>query len=112
MAEIIDDNSEVASELKARKEKFSRRMQAFEASFYEKTDEIIKAISEKVEEGISFYLMDAGDDFGVIEAYDADYNFIGYCLRSARKLRPGVTRKTVSPSTSRAAAARPARATA
>lgn len=78
VAEIIDDNSEVASELKARKEKFSRRMQAFEASFHEKTDEIFKAISEKVEGEISFYLTDAGDDFGVIEAYDADYNFIGY----------------------------------
>lgn len=78
VSEIIDDNSEVASELKARKEKFERKKASFEESFYEKTDQILKAIAEKVSESISLYLADAGDDFGVTEEYDADYNFIGY----------------------------------
>lgn len=73
VTEIVDDQAEVApQELKARrKSRFARAKEAFEESF----DTKMKAISNAIAAVINtenFYLVDAGDDFGVVEVWDEE----------------------------------------
>lgn len=79
VTEIVDDKGEVASQdLKARlKNRFAKVKAAFEESFTTKMDAISNAISA-VNKGEYFYLVDAGDDFGVVEVWDEDFEECHY----------------------------------
>ena len=69
--EIVDDAAEVASQdLKARrKSRFAKIRQAFEESYLEK-EEIIRAAIAKERNSDDWWLVEAGDDFAVIEVWD------------------------------------------
>ena len=71
--EIIDDKAEVASQdLKARlKTKYAKIKEAFEESFDTKMREISAAIGKELNTE-NFYLVDAGDDFGVVETWNEE----------------------------------------
>lgn len=71
VTEIIDDKAEVADQdLKARrKSRFARIKEAFEESFDTKMREISAAIAA-VTDAEDFYLVDAGDDFGVVNVFN------------------------------------------
>ena len=70
VTEIVDPKAEVSEE--ERIQKFSRRKEVFEESFDTKMREIGNAIGAVIGHE-RWYLVDAGDDFGVIEEYNEDY---------------------------------------
>ena len=74
VSEIVDDKAEVADEdLKARrKSRFAKIKEAFEESFDTKMREISNAIAAVIGTE-NFYLVDAGEDFGVVESWDEDW---------------------------------------
>lgn len=74
VSEIVDDKAEVADEdLKARrKSRFAKIKEAFEESFDTKMREISNAIAAVIGTE-NFYLVDAGDDFGVVESWNEDW---------------------------------------
>ena len=74
VTEIVDDKAEVADEdLKARrKSRFAKIKEAFEESFDTKMREISNAIAAVIGTE-NFYLVDAGEDFGVVESWDEDW---------------------------------------
>ena len=67
---IEDNNSQVASDDEAREE-FSRRRQKYEESYDEKYRRIAEAVMA-VYSG-NFYIVEAGDDFAVIDTWSGDY---------------------------------------
>lgn len=75
VTEIVDDKAEVADQdLKARLiNKFRKVKEAFEESFDEKMRLISEAIA-KVIDTDDYYLVDAGEDFGVVCTWDGESN--------------------------------------
>jgi ketosteroid isomerase-like protein len=73
VTEIVDDKAEVASQdLKAKlMSRFAKVKEAFEESFDTKMREISNAIASVINTE-NFYLVDAGDDFGVVETWDEE----------------------------------------
>lgn len=68
VSEIVDDK-----DLKARrKSRFTKIKEAFEESFDTKTREISNAIAAVIGTE-NFYLVDAGEDFGVVESWNEDW---------------------------------------
>ena len=74
VTEIVDDKAEVSEEeVKAKRiSKFNKIKEAFEESFDTKMREISNAIAAVIGTE-NFYLVDAGDDFGVVESWDEDW---------------------------------------
>lgn len=72
VTEIVDDKAEVADQdLKARrKSRFEKIRQAFVESFEEKMRLITEAITAVIGDDKDFYLVDAGEDFGVVDVFD------------------------------------------
>ena len=84
VTEIVDPKAEVAEEnVKARKKsRFARIKEAFEESFDEKMRLISEAIA-KVINTENFYLVDAGEDFGVVDTWNEETweeKFIRYAI--------------------------------
>ena len=84
VTEIVDSKAEVAEEqVKARKKsRFARIKEAFEESFDEKMRLISEAIA-KVINTENFYLVDAGEDFGVVDTWNEETweeKFIRYAI--------------------------------
>lgn len=80
VAEIVDDKAEVSEdEVRARRiAKLTKIKEAFEESFDTKSREISKAIGA-VRDGDNFYLVEAGDNYGVVDTWDEEtYNPTGY----------------------------------
>ena len=71
VTEIVDDKSEVAEQAR-RKSKFTKLKEAFEESFDTKMREISNAIAAVIGTE-NFYLVDAGEDFGVVESWNEDW---------------------------------------
>ena len=73
VTEIVDDKAEVADEeLKARRNaRFAKVKEAFEESFDTKMREISNAIAAVISTE-NFYLIDAGEDFGVVETWNEE----------------------------------------
>lgn len=75
VASIIDNNAEVEDDeqaaVAARREAFRAKVQKFEESYEEKYRKIAEAVAA-VREG-DFYVLEAGDDFAVVDAWDEDY---------------------------------------
>lgn len=73
VTEIVDDKAEVADQdLKARLvNKFRKVKEAFEESFDTKMREISNAIAAVINTE-NFYLVDAGEDFGVVETWNEE----------------------------------------
>lgn len=73
VTEIVDPKAEVAEEeVKARKKsRFARIKEAYEESFDEKMRLISEAIA-KVINTENFYLVDAGEDFGVVDTWNEE----------------------------------------
>ena len=74
VSEIVDDRAEVDEEgeaVKARKEAALAKIQKFEESYDEKYRKIAEAVAA-VREG-DFFVLEAGDDFAVVDTWDADY---------------------------------------
>ena len=73
VTEIVDDKAEVSEEeVKAKRiSKFNKIKEAFEESFDTKMREISNAIA-KVIDTEDFYLVDAGDDFGVVSTWNEE----------------------------------------
>ena len=73
VTEIVDDKAEVATEdLKAKRmTRFAKVKQALEESFDTKMREIANAIG-KVIGSDNYYLVDAGEDFGVVEVWNEE----------------------------------------
>ena len=71
VTEIVDDKSEVAEQAR-RKSKFAKLKEAFEESFDTKMREISNAIAAVIGTE-NFYLVDAGEDFGVVESWNEDW---------------------------------------
>ena len=69
--EIRDAEAEVAPEVEARREEAMSRKQKFEESYNEKFRLIAAAIAELRTD--DFYIVDAGDDFAVVCAWDEDW---------------------------------------
>ena len=74
VTEIVDDKAEVSEEeVKAKRiSKFNKIKEAFEESFDTKMKEISNAIAAVIGTE-NFYLVDAGEDFGVVESWDEDW---------------------------------------
>ena len=74
VTEIVDKKAEVSEEeVKAKRiSKFNKIKQAFEESFDTKMREISNAIAAVIDTE-NFYLVDAGDDFGVVETWNEDW---------------------------------------
>ena len=74
VTEIVDPKAEVSEEeVKAKRiSKFNKIKEAFEESFDTKMREISNAIAAVIGTE-NFYLVDAGDDFGVVESWDEDW---------------------------------------
>lgn len=74
VTEIVDDKAEVADQdLKAKRmSKFNKIKEAFEESFDTKMREISNAIAAVIDTE-NFYLVDAGEDFGVVETWNEDW---------------------------------------
>ena len=74
VASIIDNNAEVEDDeqaaVAARKEAFRAKVQKFEESYEEKYRKIAEAVAA-VREG-DFYVMEAGDDFAVVDTWDEE----------------------------------------
>lgn len=84
VAEIVDDKAEVADQdLKAKLiSKFHKIKEAFEESFDTKMREISNAIAAVINTE-NFYLVDAGDDFGVVSTWNEETyeeHFIRYSI--------------------------------
>lgn len=71
VTEIVDDKSEVAEQAR-RKSKFAKLKEAFEESFDTKKREISNAIAAVIGTE-NYYLVDAGEDFGVVESWNEDW---------------------------------------
>ena len=74
VTEIVDPKAEVSEEeVKAKRiSKFNKIKQAFEESFDTKMREISNAIAAVIDTE-NFYLVDAGEDFGVVETWNEDW---------------------------------------
>ena len=74
VTEIVDKKAEVSEEeVKAKRiSKFNKIKQAFEESFDTKMREISNAIAAVIGTE-NFYLVDAGEDFGVVESWNEDW---------------------------------------
>ena len=74
VTEIVDPKAEVSEEeVKAKRiSKFNKIKEAFEESFDTKMREISNAIAAVIGTE-NFYLVDAGEDFGVVESWDEDW---------------------------------------
>ena len=74
VTEIVDKKAEVSEEeVKAKRiSKFNKIKQAFEESFDTKRREISNAIAAVIDTE-NFYLVDAGEDFGVVETWNEDW---------------------------------------
>ena len=74
VTEIVDPKAEVSEEeVKAKRiSKFNKIKEAFEESFDTKMREISNAIAEVINTE-NFYLVDAGEDFGVVETWNEDW---------------------------------------
>ena len=74
VTEIVDKKAEVSEEeVKAKRiSKFNKIKHAFEESFDTKMREISNAIAAVIGTE-NFYLVDAGEDFGVVESWDEDW---------------------------------------
>ena len=84
VTEIVDDKAEVADrDLKARKKsRFAKIKEAFEESFDTKMREISNAIAAVINTE-NFYLVDAGEDFGVVSTWNEETyeeHFIRYSI--------------------------------
>ena len=75
VTEIVDKKAEVSEEeVKAKRiSKFNKIKEAFEESFDTKKREISNAIAAVIDTE-NFYLVDAGEDFGVVETWNEDWN--------------------------------------
>lgn len=71
VAAITDDSAEVAPEVEARKAEAMAKRQKFEESYDEKYRKIAEAVTAVRED--EFYIIEAGDDFAVVEAWDENY---------------------------------------
>ena len=74
VTEIVDPKAEVSEEeVKAKRiTKFNKIKQAFEESFDTKMRKISNAIAAVIDTE-NFYLVDAGEDFGVVETWNEDW---------------------------------------
>ena len=74
VTEIVDPKAEVSEEeVKAKRiTKFNKIKEAFEESFDTKKREISNAIAAVIDTE-NFYLVDAGEDFGVVETWNEDW---------------------------------------
>ena len=74
VTEIVDKKAEVSEEeVKAKRiSKFNKIKEAFEESFDTKMREISNAIAAVIDTE-NFYLVDAGEDFGVVETWNEDW---------------------------------------
>ena len=74
VTEIVDPKAEVSEEeVKSKRiSKFNKIKQAFEESFDTKMRKISNAIAAVIDTE-NFYLVDAGEDFGVVETYNEDW---------------------------------------
>lgn len=74
VTEIVDPKAEVSEEeVKAKRiSKFNKIKEAFEESFDTKMREISNAIATVIDTE-NFYLVDAGEDFGVVETWNEDW---------------------------------------
>lgn len=74
VTEIVDPKAEVSEEeVKAKRiSKFNKIKEAFEESFDTKMREISNAIAAVINTE-NFYLVDAGEDFGVVETWNEDW---------------------------------------
>lgn len=74
VTEIVDKKAEVSEEeVKAKRiSKFNKIKEAFEESFDTKMREISNAIAAVINTE-NFYLVDAGEDFGVVETWNEDW---------------------------------------
>ena len=74
VTEIVDSKAEVSEEeVKAKRiTKFNKIKQAFEESFDTKMRKISNAIAAVIDTE-NFYLVDAGEDFGVVETWNEDW---------------------------------------
>ena len=74
VTEIVDPKAEVSEEeVKAKRiSKFNKIKEAFEESFDTKKREISNAIAAVIDTE-NFYLVDAGEDFGVVETWNEDW---------------------------------------
>ena len=74
VTEIVDPKAEVSEEeVKAKRiSKFNKIKQAFEESFDTKMRKISNAIAAVIDTE-NFYLVDAGEDFGVVETWNEDW---------------------------------------
>ena len=74
VTEIVDSKAEVSEEeVKAKRiTKFNKIKQAFEESFDTKIRKISNAIAAVIDTE-NFYLVDAGEDFGVVETWNEDW---------------------------------------
>ena len=84
VTEIVDKKAEVSEEeVKAKRiSKFNKIKQAFEESFDTKMREISNAIAAVIDTE-NFYLVDAGEDFGVVETWNEDWtesNYFRYAI--------------------------------
>ena len=79
VTEIVDKKAEVSEEeVKAKRiSKFKKIKQAFEESFDTKMREISNAIAAVIDTE-KFYLVDAGEDFGVVETWNEDWTECHY----------------------------------
>lgn len=71
VSEIVDDSAEVSG---SASERMRLMKQAFSMSYNERYRKICEALSASGKAGYDFYIVDAGDDFAVIESWDRDYN--------------------------------------
>ena len=75
VTEIRDDSAEVSEEekaVKARKEAALAKIQKFSESYDEKYKKIADAVAALVGESVYFYVIEAGDDFAVVNQYTED----------------------------------------
>lgn len=84
VTEIVDKKAEVSEEeVKAKRiSKFNKIKQAFEESFDTKMRKISNAIAAVIDTE-NFYLVEAGEDFGVVEVWDEEtyeYHFFRYAI--------------------------------
>lgn len=74
VASIIDNAAQVSEEeaaVAARREAFHAKVQKFEESYDEKYRKIAEAVAAVRED--DFYILEAGDDFAVVDSWDEDY---------------------------------------
>ena len=71
VTEIVDDKAEVSEEEK-KVSRFRRIKEAFEESFDEKMQKIREAIYAVRGESYEWYLVEAGEDYAVIDAFEGD----------------------------------------